>query len=89
MISEVQPVAEVNEDLKAYVAQEKPESEIADLLAALRRDDVSKPTIYIGTGTCGLGAGAGETLKAIRAYLENKKVDAEIVEGRMHRAVCT
>ena len=35
-------------------------------MAALRREDVTRPVIYIGMGTCGLGAGAGHTLAAIR-----------------------
>jgi len=36
-------------------------------LTILRRDTVSRPTIFIGTGTCGLGAGAAKTLEAIEA----------------------
>jgi (2Fe-2S) ferredoxin len=49
-------------------------------LARLRRDDVAKPVIYVGTGTCGLGAGVARTLKALRAHLAAKRIDAEIVE---------
>ena len=49
-------------------------------LSQLRREDVSKPTIYIGTGTCGLGAGAAKTLKAARAWLETNNMDGDIVE---------
>ncbi len=49
-------------------------------LSQLRRDDVAKPVFYLGTGTCGLGAGAGKTLKALRAHLAAQKIDAEIVE---------
>ncbi len=49
-------------------------------MASLRRENVSKPTIYIGTGTCGLGAGAAFTLAAIKKYLSEKNIDAEIVE---------
>ncbi|NLX98110.1 MAG: NADH-quinone oxidoreductase subunit NuoF [Rhodopirellula sp.] len=51
-----------------------------DRLAHLRRDLVSRPTIYVGTGTCGLGAGAAETLAAIRRYLESHAIAADIVE---------
>ena len=50
------------------------------ILAKLKREDVSKPTIYVGTGTCGLGAGAGKTLEAIKAYLAEKNIDADIVQ---------
>jgi NADH-quinone oxidoreductase subunit F len=49
-------------------------------LAALRRDDVAKPAVFVGTGTCGLGAGAGRTLEAVRAYLADREIDAEVVE---------
>ncbi len=50
------------------------------LLAKLRREVVEQPTIYLGTGTCGLGAGAGKTLQAVRDYLEQRNIDAQIVE---------
>jgi len=43
------------------------------------RQDISKPVIYVGAGTCGLGAGAGKTLEAIRGYLSSKSVDADVV----------
>ncbi|MCD4830215.1 MAG: 4Fe-4S binding protein [Anaerohalosphaeraceae bacterium] len=35
---------------------------------------------YIGTGTCGLGAGAGKTLNAINDYVAKNDIDAEVVE---------
>ncbi|MDR3108773.1 MAG: 4Fe-4S binding protein [Planctomycetaceae bacterium] len=54
--------------------------EWAERLTVLRRQSVSKPVIYIGTGTCGLGAGAAFTLEKIKQYLDTKKIDAEIVE---------
>ena len=49
-------------------------------LARLRRDVVTRMTIYVGTGTCGRGAGAGKTLAAIREYCATRKLDADIVE---------
>jgi len=48
--------------------------------AELRREAPVRPVIYIGTGTCGLGAGAGKTLAAIRAWLEAGARDADLVE---------
>lgn len=39
-----------------------------------------KPVIFIGAGTCGLGAGAGKTKTAIQNYLTDKNIDAEIIE---------
>jgi NADH:ubiquinone oxidoreductase subunit F (NADH-binding)/(2Fe-2S) ferredoxin len=77
------------ESCRAIVARlaENPEQpleasgeELNTQLAALRREDVTTPTIFIGAGTCGLGAGAGKTLKAIHAYLDGKDVDADVVE---------
>jgi NADH-quinone oxidoreductase subunit F len=50
------------------------------LVTALRRERVGKPVIFIGTGTCGLGAGAAKTLAAIRKYLEAAEKDVEIVQ---------
>jgi NADH:ubiquinone oxidoreductase subunit F (NADH-binding)/Pyruvate/2-oxoacid:ferredoxin oxidoreductase delta subunit len=49
-------------------------------LARLRRDQVDRPVIFVGTGTCGLGAGAGKTLRAVREYLETGGVEADVVE---------
>jgi NADH:ubiquinone oxidoreductase subunit F (NADH-binding)/(2Fe-2S) ferredoxin len=46
----------------------------------LRREDVVRPTFYVGTGTCGLGAGAGKTLEAVRAYVTARNLDADVVE---------
>jgi len=46
----------------------------------LRREDTEKPVFFVGAGTCGLAAGAGKTLAAIRKELSNKGIDAEVVE---------
>lgn len=54
--------------------------EESELLALARRDKVSRPVIYIGTGSCGMSAGADKTLDAIRLFLEEQQVDAELVE---------
>ena len=50
------------------------------LIAALKRDAIEKPVIYIGAGTCGLGAGAGKTLEAVEKYLKANSIDAEIFQ---------
>ena len=50
------------------------------MLASLRRDTVAKPVIFVGAGTCGLGAGAGKTLTAVREFLAQNKIDADVVE---------
>ena len=41
---------------------------------------LDRPVIYIGTGTCGLGAGAGKVLEAVNQWLADHSVDAEVVE---------
>jgi len=54
---------------------------IGERNARLCRDTLARPVIFVGTGTCGLGAGAGKTLLAIRNYLEaHPEVDADVVE---------
>jgi NADH:ubiquinone oxidoreductase subunit F (NADH-binding)/NAD-dependent dihydropyrimidine dehydrogenase PreA subunit/(2Fe-2S) ferredoxin len=52
----------------------------AKQMLADRRDVIDKPAIFIGTGTCGLGAGAGKTLDVIKRYLAEKQIDADVVE---------
>ncbi len=49
-------------------------------LPLLKRERVEKPVIYVGAGTCGLGAGAGKTLEEIKTYLDTNSIDAEIIE---------
>ena len=49
-------------------------------LGGLRRLDVAKPVVYVGAGTCGLGAGAGKTLEAVRSYVGGRHLDADILE---------
>ena len=46
----------------------------------LRREQVNRTTFYVGAGTCGLGAGAQKTLDALRAYIDEQKLDADVVE---------
>ncbi len=53
---------------------------LAEVMRRLRREDVLRPTIFIGTGTCGLGAGAARTLAAIRELLATRGTQADVVE---------
>jgi NADH:ubiquinone oxidoreductase subunit F (NADH-binding)/Pyruvate/2-oxoacid:ferredoxin oxidoreductase delta subunit len=46
----------------------------------MKHELVQKPVIFIGTGTCGMGAGAGKTMEAVKEYLINRSVDADIIE---------
>jgi NADH-quinone oxidoreductase subunit F len=52
---------------------------LADKIAHLRRERLQKPVILIGTGTCGMGAGAAGTLEAARQWLARHSIDAELV----------
>lgn len=65
------PLCHDSDDCKALL-QER--------IAVLRRETIEKPVIFIGTGTCGLGAGAGKTLKTVKNYISEKEIDADIVE---------
>jgi len=40
--------------------------EMQERFRKLSYEVVEKPTIFLGTGTCGLGAGAGKSLKVIK-----------------------
>ncbi len=39
-----------------------------------------RPTIYVGAGTCGLGAGAAATKAAVERYLLDRDIEADLVE---------
>jgi len=51
-----------------------------EYLKFLRRETTSKPVIFVGAGTCGLGAGAAKTIKRIKSFLTENKIDADVVE---------
>lgn len=69
----------INEVLRDFSSNSK-DKKTRELLAELKHDKISKPVIYIGAGTCGLGAGAGKVITAVRNYLEKNSVDAEVIE---------
>jgi len=48
--------------------------------ARLRRDVVDRPVVYVGAGTCGLGAGARKTLQAIDDYLRERGAAVDVVQ---------
>lgn len=55
-------------------------NEFEDGLAEIRKDNVKQPTIFVGSGTCGLGAGANKTIVAINKYLADNNIKGEIIE---------
>ncbi|MFW5804179.1 MAG: hypothetical protein ACOCWG_02990, partial [bacterium] len=54
--------------------------EVSTELSLLRRETVTKPVIFIGAGTCGLGAGADKTKKEIEKFIAEHDVDADVLE---------
>ena len=46
----------------------------------LRREKVTKPVIYIGTGSCGVNSGAYQTLDAVEKYLTINNEKADVFE---------
>jgi (2Fe-2S) ferredoxin len=53
---------------------------IAKRTAFFRRENPERPVIFIGAGTCGLGAGAAKSLARIKEYLAANSIAADIVE---------
>ena len=49
-------------------------------LKTLRRETITRPAIFVGAGTCGLAAGAGSTLAAVRTYVAGADLDVDIHE---------
>ncbi len=70
--------------IKEYLIPTKTEESFSPVevksLKMLRREDTAKPAIYVGAGTCGLGAGANKTIKSIHHWLKENKVDASVVQ---------
>ncbi len=65
---------------KVLNANGKPLDKETDImLAGIRRDNLTEPVIYVGAGTCGLGAGAGKTIKSIEKYLRENNVSAKVI----------
>lgn len=56
------------------------DNKIMPQIRRIRREVIDKPVIYVGAGTCGLGAGADKTIKAIHSYLSEKKIEAQVIE---------
>ena len=59
------PSAELLAKLPVGQLSAKAGGDIKERITLLRREKVTKPTIFDVTGTCGLGAGAAKTMEAI------------------------
>lgn len=60
--------------------QQKDNAETKKELSIIKREIIDTPIIYIGAGTCGLGAGAGETIEAVKSYIAKNKIAANVME---------
>ncbi len=58
----------------------EPKEETTRRLQIIRRYQNDRAIIYVGAGTCGLGAGAGHTLEAVRQFIDAHKMDADIIK---------
>ncbi|MGC9471933.1 MAG: NADH-ubiquinone oxidoreductase-F iron-sulfur binding region domain-containing protein [Bacteroidales bacterium] len=57
----------------------KKEQTVAAVLSGLRYEKPEHPVIFVGAGTCGLGAGAGKTRDAVKEYLDRNGLKASVV----------
>jgi NADH:ubiquinone oxidoreductase subunit F (NADH-binding) len=55
-------------------------ADLRDRVERLRRTRLHRPAVFVGTGTCGMGAGAGKTLKVIGSWLDSSGIEADVVE---------
>lgn len=53
---------------------------VQEELNKIKRQSTTRPVIYVGYGTCGMVAGAEQTLVAVKDYISEREIDAEIVE---------
>lgn len=54
------------------------DKDIEQQIAVLKRESITKPVITVGSGTCGMIAGANETFKAIEEYITDRGIDAQL-----------
>ncbi|NTW32453.1 MAG: 4Fe-4S binding protein [Bacteroidetes bacterium] len=53
---------------------------ISKLFSDFRKESRENTVVWVGAGTCGLGAGAGKTIIEIKNYFSNNGINAEIIE---------
>lgn len=59
-------------------AKEYP-AEVEKIVKFIRREKVEKPVVTVGMNTCSVIAGAGKTFEEIRQYLEERKINAQLI----------
>ncbi len=66
--------------LTNYLLGNKITGEYKKELSRIKNEEVDKPVIFVGAGTCGLGAGAAKTIETIKLFLFDNKIKADIIE---------
>jgi NADH:ubiquinone oxidoreductase subunit F (NADH-binding)/Pyruvate/2-oxoacid:ferredoxin oxidoreductase delta subunit/(2Fe-2S) ferredoxin len=69
----------INEVLRDYSNNSK-DTAVLEQISLLKNEKNEETIIYIGAGTCGLGAGAGKTLEAVKEYIAKHQIKAQIIE---------
>jgi len=69
----------IDEVLRDYSNNSK-DHDILEQISVLKHEKIARPLIFVGCGTCGLGAGAGSTLEMVNTYLQTKEIAADVIE---------
>jgi len=69
----------LDEVLRDYSSNSK-DDQVIEKISRYKNILTDKPILYVGTGTCGLGAGAGKTFEKAESYLKEKNIDARIIK---------
>jgi NADH:ubiquinone oxidoreductase subunit F (NADH-binding)/(2Fe-2S) ferredoxin len=69
----------IDDVLRDYSSNSK-DTELLNQIAVLKNEKIDSPVIWVGAGTCGLGAGAGKTIIAVKKYLDENNIEARLIE---------
>jgi NADH:ubiquinone oxidoreductase subunit F (NADH-binding)/Pyruvate/2-oxoacid:ferredoxin oxidoreductase delta subunit len=69
----------IDEVLRDYSNNSK-DQDILGKISELKHEKLRRPLIFVGCGTCGLGAGAGTTLQRVKEYFQEKEIEADVIE---------
>ncbi len=69
----------IDEVLRDYSNNSK-DTKLKEIISVLKHENLFRPLIFVGCGTCGLGAGAGSTLSEVKNYLKEKAIEADVIE---------
>ncbi len=69
----------VDEVLRDYSSNSK-DDQLIDKISRYKNVLTDEPILYVGTGTCGLGAGAGKTFEKVETYLKDHNINGRIIK---------